>query len=492
MAVDRSTALQVADVSVPRPDAALIGSDWRELRGGAYEVISPTTEDAVATVTLPSTEDVRDAVELASEAGRANWSTLPVSERVEVCRRFAEAIESRLDEANRIWAAEAGMPIRYSKTFHRFAAVGAWNSALEAAEAVLAPRERTSMLGYVQIWREPAGVVAAIMAYNGPLPTIGTKVIPALLAGCPVVVKAAVESQLIMRLVSECAVEAGFPAGALSIFCGGVDVGAELTAHPLVDMVSLTGGRNAAQAVVDATQERFARTHLELGGKSPALILEDADLDQSLRSLVPAATSGTGQVCAALSRVLAPRSRYEEVVERLAEAFGALKVGDPLDPEVQIGPLSTAAARERAEAFVGRATEEGARVVVGGKRPAGLDVGWFYEPTLIADVAPEAHLSRNEVFGPVTAVIGYEDLEDGVRLANDTSYGLAATVYTGDHQLGVECASRIQSGSVAINTFGPTVSEPFGGVKGSGWGREAGPEGILEFTEIKQVLFGRD
>jgi len=482
--------VKVSGVVVPHADAVFVGGDWVPASGAAYEVVSPATEQPVAEVVLPGESEARAAIEAAHEAGRTSWGSLPVTSRVEICERFCSALEAQFADIGTVWAAEAGMPVHYSATLHKFGAVGAWSAALAGAQDALRDDLRTSLLGDVVVRREPAGVVLAIMAYNGPLVTMATKVIPALLAGCPVVVKAAPESQLIMRIVGECAAAAGFPFGALSILCGDAAVGRLMTADPRVDMVSLTGGQAAAQQVIEATRARFARTHLELGGKSPALVLDDAPLDRVLKSLVPGATSGTGQVCAALSRILISERRHDELIEMLRTAWEGLRIGDPLDPQTRVGPLTTSAALDRTEGFVARATAAGGRIVVGGGRPADLETGWFYEPTLVTDVAPDADLAQHEVFGPVTTVQTYTDFEDGLRLANETSFGLAATVYTTNRSVALEAASRISAGSVAINTFGPAVSAPFGGVKGSGWGRESGPEGIQEFTELKQIVLG--
>jgi acyl-CoA reductase-like NAD-dependent aldehyde dehydrogenase len=332
--------------------------------------------------------------------------------------------------------------------------------------------------------------VLGIIPYNGPLVSLATKVIPALLAGCPVVLKPAIESSLVMRLIAACAEAAGFPPGTISILPADVDVARQLSADPGIDMVSLTGGAGAAQDVLRSTAPRLARTILELGGKSPALVLDDAPVDRMLRSLIPGATSGTGQVCAALSRVLVPQTRRDEIVEALSAAFKALRIGDPLDPATEIGPLATAASRERVEGFVSRARDAGAVVLAGGRRPAGFDRGWYYEPTLLADVDPDSELAQREVFGPATAVMTYGDLAEGIRIANGTEYGLAATVYTADEERGRAVARELEAGSVAINTFGPTLTAPYGGRHASGWGRECGPEGLREFTEIKQVLIG--
>ncbi|SFW79888.1 aldehyde dehydrogenase family protein [Amycolatopsis australiensis] len=478
----------VADVVVPHPDEVFVAGEW-VAAGDSGEVVSPATGRPVAEVGLPSEKHALAAVQAARDA-LATWAELPVARRVEICGRFCAAMEARLDDLGTVWAVESGMPVRYSRTLHRFAAVAAWRTLLESAGNVLCDDSRESALGAIVLRREAAGVVAAVIAYNGPLVTVASKVLPALLAGCPVIVKAAVESQLIMRIVADCAAGAGFPAGALSILCGDAELGRTLTAHPAVDMVSLTGGRMAAQAIIEATRHRFARTHLELGGKSPALILDDADPAVVLKTLVPGATSGGGQVCAALSRILVPERRHDEFVALLEQAWEGLVIGDPLDPRTQLGPLASPAVVERTEGFLARAVADGARVVTGGRRPAGFDGGWWFEPTLVTGVARDSDLAQNEVFGPVTAVLTYADPEDGLRLANDTSYGLSASVYTADEAKGVEYARRIRAGSVAVNAFGPALTAPFGGVKGSGWGREAGPEGILEFTELKQILLG--
>ncbi|WP_167756455.1 MULTISPECIES: aldehyde dehydrogenase family protein [unclassified Amycolatopsis] len=483
-----SNSIEIAGAEVGHPDEVYVGGEWLPASGGRYEIVSPADEKVVAEVGLPGTDQAEAAVSAAHERGLTSWARLPVADRVEAVRRFCAAMEERLPEMGAVWAVEAGMPVRYSATLHRFGAVGAWTAALDQAEDALRPERRSTPLGDVLVKHEPAGVVAGIMAYNGPLVTMATKIIPALLAGCPVIVKAAVESQLIMRLVAECAEAAGFPPGTLSILAGDTDVARALSADPRVDLVSLTGGRVAAQDIIESTRGRFARTHLELGGKSPALILPDAPLDKVLRSLVPGATGGTGQVCALLTRVLVPESRHDEVVDAMTAAWSRLKIGDPLDRGTDIGPLANAAALARTERAVERAVAEGGRVVAGGERPPGP--GWWFEPAIVTDVQRGSDLARNEVFGPVTAVLTYTDLDDGIALANDTSYGLAATVYTTDLERGQYCADRITAGSVALNSFGPSVAAPWGGRKGSGWGREGGPEGIREFAETKQILLG--
>jgi acyl-CoA reductase-like NAD-dependent aldehyde dehydrogenase len=486
----RMTQVDVAQIIGSRLDQVFIGGQWVAGEGGHDEVVSPSSEQTVAKVALPSVEQASAAVTAAHDEGLRSWARLGVDDRVAAVRRLCDALEARLDEIGLLWAAEAGMAVRYSRTLHKFGAVGAWNAAISSTAEALAEHRRQGPMGEVLVRREPAGVVVGVMAYNGPLVTFGTKIVPALLAGCPVVVKGASESHLVMRVVAECAESAQLPPGTLSVLTGGTDIARALTTDPRVDLVSLTGGHAAAKDIVDVTSARFARAHLELGGKSAALILPDADVAHALRSLTPGATSGAGQVCALLSRVLVPESQHDEIVAALQASWGRLVVGDPFDPQTHIGPLVNHSALARTQSFLARAVDEGGRVVSGGRAPDGLEGGLYFQPTIVTDVRRDSHLARNEVFGPITAVLTYRDVDDAIDLVNDTDLGLAASVYTRDRALALDCASRITAGSVAINGFGPDVTAPWGGRARSGWGREGGPEGIQEFTELKQILVG--
>ncbi|MFI7529317.1 aldehyde dehydrogenase family protein [Nocardia salmonicida] len=481
--------MDISGVDVAHTGDVLIGGAFRSATGEDYTVVAPSTGQPVAEVRHPSVADAITAVD-AADSVREAWARTPLAERIAATARWFELVDARSAELDVVWAVEAGMPVRHGRALHRFGTTAAWRSALDGAAAVLRERRDRSDLGEVLLRREPVGVVVAILPYNGPVVTIASKVVPALLAGCPVVIKAAPESHLTMALIADCAMRAGFPAGVVDIVCGPVDVGKALTRDPRVALVSLTGGHLAAQDVLAATHGRYARTQLELGGKSPALILDDAPLDRTLRALVPGATNGAGQVCALLSRILVSERRHDEVIEQLAAGWQRLSIGDPLDPKTHLGPLINEAALRRTEDFVAKATADGARLVSGGNRPAHLDAGWFHEPTLFTGVTEDSDLVQREVFGPVTAVQVYRDLDDAVRLANGTAFGLSGAVFTADTAVGIEVASRIRSGAVAVNSFGPAMSSPFGGVGASGWGREAGPEGILGFTELKQILIG--
>ncbi|MBK8960734.1 MAG: aldehyde dehydrogenase family protein [Proteobacteria bacterium] len=488
---DREQLVVGPDLVVPRPDALMIGGAWHASASAVRtEVISPATEAVVAEVAMASVADADTAADACVAAFNGEWPRWPVAKRVAVCTAFCAALEQRLDLIGGVWAVESGTPLRWSRTLHRFAAKAAWGGALAVAERTLAPETRSTAVGEVSIEHDPVGPVLAIMPYNGPLATIGSKVIPALLAGAPVVVKAAPESALMMRIVSACAIEAGFPPGVLSILPGGVEVSRHLVRDPRIEMISFTGGPRAASDILRESAERLPRTVFELGGKSPAVLLKDVDLDQALRSLVAGAMSGSGQICAALSRLVVPRSRHDEIVDAVARSYRSLVIGDPLSKDTDHGPLANRQALERTQGLVAKAREEGADLACGGQRPDAHSRGYYFEPTLLTGVAPDDTIAQQEVFGPVTAVLPYDDEEEAIAIANGTDYGLAASVYSSDRERGLAVARRIRAGSVALNTFGPTMAAPFGGVKRSGWGRECGPEGLREFTSAKQVLLG--
>lgn len=476
------------DVEIPGLTQQFIGGVWRDSSPDTLvDVISPSTEEVLTRVAAPTVADADRAVAEARAAfDMGPWALMSVEERVEVCARLCDALEARLDQLNRAWAFESGATIAHGEMINSGAGVAIWRNALEAAASLPWQEDRGDTL----IVREPIGTVLGILTFNGPIVLMGMKIIPALLAGCTVIVKHAPESPLTSRLIAEAIREADFPEGVLSVLAADTPVTQHLVGHPDVDMVALTGGTAIGVDVVKRTADRLARTALELGGKSPAIIAEDVDLEDVMATLVDGASGFMGQVCVSLSRILAPRSRYGEVVDAFAERYAALRVGDPFDPATDRGPLAVERARERTERYVAGAHQEGARIVTGGRRPPHLDRGWYYEPTLLADVHNGMTVAREEIFGPVTAVIPSEGIDEAVQIANDSPFGLAASVYTRDQDLAMQVARQLRSGSVAVNAAGVSLTQPFGGYKQSGWGRECGPEGILEFTQIKQIVLG--
>jgi aldehyde dehydrogenase (NAD+) len=481
------TQTHALDIEIPGLDQVFIAGDWADSDGEMIDVISPSTEEVVVQVADPTIADADRAVAAARHAfDHGPWPRMSIEERVAVCARLCDELEARLDDMNRAWCFEAGAPVAHGEMINSGAGVMVWRHALAIAPTLPWEEDRGDAL----ILREPVGPVLAILTYNGPVVLMGMKVIPALLAGCPVIVKHAPESPLTGRLVAEAVRAAGFPEGVVSVLPAGTAVTQHLVSHPGIDFVSLTGGTAIGIDVATRAAGRLARTALELGGKAPAIIAADVDLDEVMETLAVGASGFLGQVCVNLSRILAPRSRYDEVVDAMAEHYANLKVGDPFDPEMDRGPLAVKRARDRSEKYVAIAKEQGAKVVVGGKRPEGLDRGWYYEPTLLSAVDNSMTVAREEIFGPVTAVIPYEDIDDAIAIANDTPFGLAASVYAKDKDFALHVARQVKSGGVAINLAGISLTQPFGGVGASGYGRECGPEGILEFTNIKQILLG--
>ena len=485
-----STHTSPLDVTVPGLDQLFIGGAWTAPETDRrVDVVNPSTEEVIAQVADPTPADADKAVAAARKAfDEGPWPRMSIEERVEVCTRLADALEANMDDANRAWLWEAGAPIAHGEMINTGAGTMVWRYALDIAPTLPFEERRTTPTGEVILQRAPTGTVLGILTYNGPIVLMGMKIIPALLAGCTVVIKHAPESPLTSRIVAQSVEQAGFPEGVVSVLAAGTETTQHLVSHEDVDMVHITAGTAIAKDVVHRTADRLARTALELGGKSAAIIADDADLETVLATLVDGACGFNGQVCVALSRVLVSRNRYEEVVDVMGKAYASIKVGDPFDPETQRGPLAARRAVERCEHYVKVATDEGAKVVAGGGRPEGLDRGFYFAPTLLRDVDNSMRVAQEEIFGPITCVIPYDDMDDAVRIANDTDFGLAASIYTADSDVALDVARRLRSGSVAINLAGVCLTEPFGGVKQSGWGRECGAEGILEFTEIKQIL----
>jgi aldehyde dehydrogenase (NAD+) len=484
-----STAGSIAhriDFELPHPNEVCIAGQWRQpAEPGLIDVIDPTTEQVLAQVARPGTAEADAAVRAARDAfDRGPWPRMTPEQRVAVARRFTEAMERALADLNKAWALEAGPTIAHAEIINNGAGALTWNTALSLAPGLPWEEQR----GDAIIRREPVGVVLAILTSNGPTVLMGMKVIPALLAGCPVIVKHSPETQLSAHIIAELAAQTGFPPGVLSFLPADTEVTQYLVGHDGIDLVSVTGSQAIAVDIAQRTAKRLARTVMELGGKSPAILADDVNLETVVPELAEGAQAFNGQVCVALSRILVPRSRYRETIDAFVGYLSSLKLGDPLDSGSARGPLSAARAVDRVDGYVRGAVAEGAKIACGGKRPEGIPTGYFYEPTLIYDVTPQMRVAREEVFGPVTVLIPYDTLDEAVEIANDTDYGLAASVYSADGDVALNLARRIRSGTVGINIAGMSLGQPFGGVKKSGWGRECGAEGILEFTDVKQML----
>jgi len=385
---------------------------------------------------------------------------------------------------------EMGSPISFSQLAQAPAPWMMLNNFLELGRNWVWEESRTGMLGSPVIVRsEPVGVVAAIVPWNVPQFVTMSKLAPALVSGCTMVLKPAPETPLDAYLMAELLHEAGVPAGVVNIVAAGREVGEHLVRHPGVDKVAFTGSTAAGRTIASICGEQLKRYSLELGGKSAAIILDDADLGSTMEGLKFASLMNNGQACVAQTRILASRSKYDEVVEALVTTVGAMSVGDPNDPATEIGPLVAQRQQERVEKYIALGQEEGARVALGGNgMPTGLDKGWYVQPTVFADVDNSMRIAQEEIFGPVLAVIPYDDVDDAVRIANDSAYGLAGSVWTEDGDAGMDIARRVRTGTFGVNQYTMDFVAPFGGYKASGVGREFGKEGLEHYLELKSIV----
>lgn len=471
-------------------DQLFVGGRWVAPAGDArIDIVSPTTEELLGSVPDATDADVDAAVAAARAAfDKGEWSSTTPAERAVFLNRIADEMEKRLPEMAGAFALELGAPDAVATRFHQIA-IEVWrrNAALLSTFEFSEATEWGEGSG--TLFREPVGVVAAVSPWNGPVVLNSLKISAALAAGCTVVAKPAPEAPVSVMIMAEAIEAAGLPEGVVSILPGGREVGEYLVTRPDIDKVSFTGSTGAGKAVMAAAADRIARVTLELGGKSAGIILEDADLSEVLPTLLAAGVGHSGQVCAAITRVLAPRSRYDEICGALAAAIGTLKVGDPrVDPEVAIGPLVAQRQQKRVLDYIELGVREGARVAVGGGVPKDQDRGWFVEPTLLVDVDNSMRVAREEIFGPVIVVIPYTDVDDAVAIANDSEYGLSGAVYSADHAAASAVARRIRTGQINVNTAGVCLYAPFGGFRQSGMGREGGNDGLLPYLETKLII----
>lgn len=467
-----------------------IDGDWAApATGDTIQVVSPHSEQVIATVPEGSAADIDAAVAAARRAFDSGpWPRMSPEERIEVVQSFSNLYAGRLGEMAELISTEMGAPVSFSNLAQAPAPWMQIEAFLGIARAYPWEETRAGSLGEVIVRREPVGVVAAIPPWNVPQFTIMSKLVPALLAGCTIVIKPAPETPLDTYLMAELLQEAGVPAGVVNIVAAGREAGAHLVAHAGVDKVAFTGSTAAGRKIAAVCGEQLKRVSLELGGKSAAIVLDDADLAATMEGLKFTALMNSGQACVAQTRILASRARYAEVVDALAQTVGAMQVGDPLDPATEIGPMVAQRQQERVEKYIALGQEEGARLVVGGNgMPDGLSSGWYVRPTVFADVDNGMRIAQEEIFGPVLSVIPFDDVADAVRIANDSEYGLAGTVWTGDVEAGLDVARQVRTGTYGVNTYTMDFAAPFGGYKSSGVGREFGPEGLAHYTELKSI-----
>jgi acyl-CoA reductase-like NAD-dependent aldehyde dehydrogenase len=473
------------DHAVELRDKIYIAGEWVPSLGtGVLEVINPTSEQVVGSIPDATVEDVEKAV-AAARAAFDGWAQTPVPERADWMARISEALRARTDEIAALIAQEVGMPLKLSTIIQ----AGLPTTTFGSMPALMAELPWEEQVGNSLIVREPVGVVGAITPWNYPLHQIAAKVAPALAAGCTVVLKPSQVAPLNAVLLAEVIDEVGLPAGTFNLVTGrGSVIGEALAVHPDVDAISFTGSTAAGRRVGEAAAGTIKRVALELGGKSPNILLEDADLERAIADGVSKCFLNSGQTCSALTRMLVPRSRLaeaEQIATSVAEAFTP---GDPFEAATTLGPLVSEDQRERVREYIRTGSDEGAKLLTGGvEPPEGLERGYFVAPTVFSEVTPKMTIAQEEIFGPVLALMPYDEESDAVRIANDSVYGLAGGVWSSDPEHAKRVALRIRTGQVEINggAFNPLA--PFGGYKQSGYGRELGRFGLEEFLQVKSL-----
>ncbi len=469
-------------------DQLFIGGQWVKPSGSEWlEVVSPTSEEIVGRVPRTTVEDVDRAVAAARALHESGaWSRLPVAERAELFVRLGKALEPRLDEAVELQIDEMGGPRNFLEPGAR-GVLPKLKTMSDLAMTIPLREVRTGSVGKVIVQRDPVGVVAGVIPWNTPLGLVINKLVPAVLAGCPVIIKPAEESPLSAYMVAEALDEAGVPAGLVSIIAGDRAVGEHLVSHPGVDKVSFTGSSAAGMRIGSICGSQLKPVTLELGGKSAAIVLDDADLDREVSTIVAHSMPNNGQVCIATTRILVSDRRHDELLDRLVEAVGQLRVGDPHDAETDVGPLVAERQRVRVEGYIQAGLDAGAKIALGGGRPD-YPTGWFVEPTIFTDVDNSMKIAREEIFGPVGTLLRYDDVDQAVEIANDSEFGLGGAVISSDPARALEVATRMQTGSCAINNApGAGGGGPFGGFKHSGLGREFSREGFDSYYELKSI-----
>lgn len=484
------------DPSVITDYGLYIDGEWVEPGDRTrIDVDNPATEEVIARVVEATEDDVDAAVKAARAAhDDGRWSGLDPKQRQTVLTRFAEIMDERKAELVQIDIAECGSVGWFADAGQVSGAIAHLRSTIEAMDRFdwvkSSPVHFGNGIGQGQVIRESYGVAALISAYNFPLWLNMTKLAPALAAGCSVVLKPASTTPLEGLILAEIAEAAGIPQGVVNVITGGRVPTTALTIHPGVDMVSFTGSDVVGAQIYQQAASSIKKVVLELGGKSPNIVLEDADLDTVAAQVVTHTIIQAGQGCSLLMRTLVHRSRHDELVEKVAAGLAAIKVGDPADEGTQMGPLISAAQRSKVEELIGTGVEAGATLVTGGKRPEGLDKGYYIQPTLFANVDNKMRIAQEEFFGPVNVIIPFDSDDEAVELANDSIYGLSGAVNGADTLRAYGIARRLRTGAVIINGGGgafPDISMPFGGYKASGIGREYGEWGIEEYLQTKSI-----
>ncbi len=469
----------------------LINNEWRDAAGGrTMDVVNPATEEVVASVAAADRSDVDAAVAAARAALNGPWGTMSARERGRLVSRLADRLMERADDVARLETLHNGKPIFESRQIEIPAAAECFEYYAGWADKVMGETIPVKGNYLTYTLREPLGVVAAIVPWNFPLLLAAWKVAPALATGNVVILKPASQTPLTAIALGEIAVEVGLPPGVLNVITGpGSSVGQALVEHPGIDKIAFTGDTSTGKSIMRAAADTLKKITLELGGKSPNIVLPDADLDAALRGATTGIFYGKGEVCAAGSRLLVDRSIKDQFMEKLAARAKKMVAGDPMDPKTRYGALASKKQLETVQRYVDVAKQEGAALVAGGARAdIGTGKGYFFQPTVFDNVTPAMTIAREEIFGPVLATIEFGDLDEAIARANDTQYGLAAAVWTRDVKKAHYVAGKLKAGTVWINTYNVyDTAAPFGGYKASGFGREMSAHALEHYTQVKSV-----
>ena len=462
-----------------------VGGNWVDSAGdGSIDVVNPSNEEVIGSVPDGVGADVDVAVAAAREAF-PGWAATPLEERLGYIEKLAGQLGARSEEIGGLISREVGMPGKMAVMIQ--AGLPAGTTASVPATAREFPFEET--LGRSLVTREPVGVVGCITPWNYPLHQIMAKIAPAMAVGCTVVLKPSEVAPLNAFVLADIIDELGFPAGVFNLVSGvGPVVGEAIAAHPDVDMVSFTGSTRAGTRVAEVAAANVTRVHQELGGKSANIVLDDADFAAAIPSAVGACYLNSGQTCSALTRLLVPADRMDEAAELAAQAAAGFTVGPADDEGSRLGPLVSQTQGDRVQGYIQAGIDEGATLVTGGTgKPEGLDAGYYVKPTVFANVDNSMSIARDEIFGPVLSIIGYDNEEDAIRIANDSDYGLSGGVWSSDNDRALAVAKKLRTGEVDMNGSFLNTDAPFGGYKKSGNGRELGRFGLSEFVEAKQI-----
>ena len=472
-----------------KTDSIFIGGDWVLPKSSeTFALISPATEDVYAEVPSASTADVDRAVSAARAAYEGPvWRNSTLDERLGILRRLRDLIEANAEQLAETITVQMGCPITQARAIQVGNAIKAIDAYLDIAPSYPWREVRRSEGANALVTRGPVGVVAAVSPWNMPLAINIQKVVPAIVAGCTMVLKPSPETPLDAYFLAELLAQAGLPEGVFNVVPADREASAYLVGHPGIDKVTFTGSPAAGRSIAARCGEDLRRVTLELGGKSAAIILQDADLDLAVEAMRLGSFRNNGQICSLKTRVLVHESQKEAVIDRMVALVDSFRIGDPMEDSTQIGPLVSARQRRVVEEYVEAGKAEGARVVAGGGRPTGFSRGWYVEPTIFSEATPDMRIVREEIFGPVVAVLTYRDEAEAIALANDSDYGLNGSVFTSDLDRGLAVASQMHTGTVELNGSGSGYYAPMGGVKTSGIGRENGAEGLEAYLEFKSV-----